>query len=290
MSGPVITDMTDTARWVAVYRANETARPDALFRDPYADRLADERGRAIAAATPPETRSGWPWVIRTKLVDDLVLASIAEGCDRVLNLAAGFDARPYRLALPAELSWIEADLPSVIDAKEPILASEKPQCRLRRERVDLTSAPARTAFLSAATSGAARALVITEGFLTYLEDDMVRSLASDLAAQSSIRWWISDLSSPAVRDLIRKMGARMDSAPLRFAPPNGVAFFEALGWEAREIQSLLRWAARFRRVPLVLRLLSMLPEPNPRNPGKARWGGVIRFERPSLDAARASGQ
>ena len=282
MSGPVITDITDTARWVAVYRAIETARPDALFRDPYADRLADERGRAIAAAAPPETRSGWPWVIRTKLVDDLVLASIAEGCDRVLNLAAGFDARPYRLALPAELSWIEADLPSVIDAKERILASEKPRCTLRRERVDLTSATARTAFLSAATSGSARALVITEGFLTYLEDDMVRSLAGDLAAQSAIRWWISDLSSPAVRDLIRKMGARMDGAPLRFAPANGVAFFEALGWKAREIQSLLRSAARFRRVPLILRLLSMLPEPNPRNPGKARWGGVIRFERPSL--------
>ena len=30
MSGPVITDITDTARWVAVFRANETARPDAL--------------------------------------------------------------------------------------------------------------------------------------------------------------------------------------------------------------------------------------------------------------------
>src|SRR5262249_23119204 len=33
-------NVSDTARWVAVYRAMESARPDALFHDPYAERLA----------------------------------------------------------------------------------------------------------------------------------------------------------------------------------------------------------------------------------------------------------
>src|SRR2546422_199488 len=42
-SGP-ITHVSDTARWVALYRAMESERPDALFRDPYARRLAGERG------------------------------------------------------------------------------------------------------------------------------------------------------------------------------------------------------------------------------------------------------
>jgi hypothetical protein len=32
-----------SARWVAAYRAQESARADALFNVPYADRLAGER-------------------------------------------------------------------------------------------------------------------------------------------------------------------------------------------------------------------------------------------------------
>ncbi len=280
MPEPLISNISDTARWVAVYRALETARPDALFRDPYADRLAGERGRAIAAAAPRQTRNGWPWVMRTKLIDDLILLSVAQGCDRVLNLAAGFDTRPYRLPLPSGLLWIEADLQQIVAEKERLLSTEKPVCELRRERVDLLVPSERSAFLSTAISGAARTLVLTEGLVVYLEDEIVRSLGRDLAAQPGIRWWILDLSSPAILHMMQKqMGDKLDNAPLKFAPPNGVAFFEALGWKARDTQSLLRSAARFGRVGLVLRFFSRFPEPDLRNLGRARWGGIVRLEK-----------
>ena len=280
MSEPLISNISDTARWIAVYRAMETARPDALFKDPFADRLAGERGRAIAAAAPRQTRNGWPWVMRTKLIDNLILTSVAEGCDRVLNLAAGFDTRPYRLPLPSGLSWIEADLPLMITEKERLLGSEKPACELRRESVDLTVPSERNAFLSAATSGAARTLVLTEGLLVYLEDDIVRSLGCDLAGRPAIRWWIIDLSSPAILSMMQKqMGANLNNAPLRFAPPNGIAFFESCGWKARDIHSLLRSAVRFKRAGFLLRIISHFPEPDLRNFGKARWGGIIRLEK-----------
>src|ERR1700723_2222994 len=128
--GPLVTNVSDTARWVAVYRAWESARPDALFKDPYAERLAGERGRAIAAKMPRQARRGWPMVIRTLLMDDLITTSIAEGCDRVLNLAAGLDTRPYRMTLPASLDWVEADLGPMIDEKEKLLEGEKPHCQL----------------------------------------------------------------------------------------------------------------------------------------------------------------
>ncbi len=42
-----IENVSDTALWVAVYRAMETARPDAIFRDPYAERLAGDKGVKI---------------------------------------------------------------------------------------------------------------------------------------------------------------------------------------------------------------------------------------------------
>src|SRR5262245_28102368 len=105
MSEPLVSHVSDTARWVAAYRAMETARADPLFEDPLAERVAGERGRSIVARSPARLRSGWSIVTRTKLIDDLVAACVADGCDRVVNLAAGMDTRPYRMALPASLTW-----------------------------------------------------------------------------------------------------------------------------------------------------------------------------------------
>jgi methyltransferase (TIGR00027 family) len=279
---PLISNVSDTARWVALYRAQESVRPDAVFRDPLADRLAGERGRAIAATAPWQMRSGWTMVARTVLIDALIRQSLAEGCDRIINLAAGLDTRPYRLALPPALTWIEADLPGIIAEKNEILASEKPVCRLIRESVDLSDADARAAFLKRATDGASRVLVISEGLLAYLTDDQVRALANSLAAQPAVHFWIIDLASPAVREMMRKgMGNQLANAPMHFGPPNGVAFFEQLGWRVREIRSMTREAVRINRAPWFIRLAMLMPDPNPRNLGRARWGGIIRMERPS---------
>jgi len=45
---PILESVSDTALLVAHHRAMESARPDALFRDPYAERLAGDRGEEIA--------------------------------------------------------------------------------------------------------------------------------------------------------------------------------------------------------------------------------------------------
>jgi O-methyltransferase involved in polyketide biosynthesis len=130
---PLISHVSDTARWVATYRAVESARPDALFNDHLADRLAGERGRAVA---------------RTKIIDDVIIEAIGDGCDKVLNLAAGLDTRPYRLDLPPDFAWVEADLPQLLAEKEQALADQTPRCRLTRHGVDLADPAARDAFLN----------------------------------------------------------------------------------------------------------------------------------------------
>ena len=280
MAETLVSNVSDTARWVAVYRAWESARPDALFSDPYAARLAGEHGTAIAAKVPRQARSGWPMIIRTKVMDDLILASIVEGCDCVLNLAAGFDTRPYRLSLPSALPWIEADLPAMVAEKERLLADAKPVCRLSREKVDLADPAQLAQFLDRALSGVRQALVVTEGLLVYLGDDGVRELARNLAARAAIRWWILDQASPAILKMMQRgMGNQLSNAPLKFAPVEGVAFFEAVGWQARDIRSVLHEAARLRRVPFLFRLFARLPTPDPRRLGKARWSGIVRYER-----------
>jgi methyltransferase (TIGR00027 family) len=123
---PLFSNVSDTARWVAVYRATESARPDALFHDPLAGQLAGQRGRTIVAAAPRMIRNGWWLVARTKIIDDIIAEAINAGCDRVLNLAAGLDTRPYGLDLPPDFTWVEADLPQLLAEKERLLADETP--------------------------------------------------------------------------------------------------------------------------------------------------------------------
>jgi methyltransferase (TIGR00027 family) len=287
MSASPISNVSDTARWVAVYRARESARPDALFHDPYAQQLAGERGQAIAALMPRQARNGWPLVARTKLMDDAILATIAQGCDCVVNLAAGFDTRPYRLDVPASLRWIEADLPALTEEKELLLKDAEPRCQLRRIKVDLADSGARVAMLREAVGPSTDSLVITEGLLVYLDEAQVRSLALDLIAQAGIRRWMLDLASPSLLKMMAKsMGPQLANAPMKFGPANGVAFFEDLGWRATQVQSVLRAAARFRRLPWGLRLFGFLPEPNPRSPGRAPWSAVVQLGREASSQAQ----
>jgi len=229
---------------------------------------------------PAAGANGWPLIARTKLMDDLLLAAIANGCDCVVNLAAGFDTRPYRLELPPSLPWIEADLPPLIEEKERLLADARPRCRLRRIKVDLVDSAARTSMLKDALESSAQALVITEGLLVYLEDAQVLELSADLLAQTRVRSWILDIASPGVLRLMqRAMGTQLHNAPMKFGPPNGVAYFEALGWSVADVRSILHAAARFRRLPRLLRLFALFPEADPRKLGSARWSAVVQLGR-----------
>jgi methyltransferase (TIGR00027 family) len=276
-----VANVSDTARWVAVYRAWESQRPDALFRDPYAEVLAGERGRAIAALMPRQARNGWPLVARTKLTDDAITGAVAQGCDCVVNLAAGLDTRPYRLDLPGTLRWVEVDLPGIIDEKARALAAAAPRCRLERIKADLADSQARAALLAELGRGSERTLVVSEGLLIYLEESQVRGLAEDLLREPGIRWWVLDLASPELLQLMQKaMGTHLTNAPMKFGPENGVGYFEALGWSVTGIEPLLRAAVRFNRLPWFLRLFALLPLPDPRHLRRARWSAVVTLERP----------
>ncbi|WP_433567349.1 class I SAM-dependent methyltransferase [Nocardia sp. CA-151230] len=273
----ILSSVSDTARWVAVYRAIESARPDALFHDPLAGMLAGEVGPAIAADTARVMGDhGWPIVARTKLIDDMIGAALADGCDRVINLAAGLDTRPYRLDLPPHLTWIEADLPALLDEKKRLLDPYTPRCRLIRRAVDLADPVARRAFLNNALAGSSRAFVITEGLVMYLQPDEVRQLTIDFRREE-IAWWAVDIVSIVIAERLERSGeGLMKNTPFTFTPPNGVAFFEDEGWQPLEIEPILQAAGRFRRLTPMYRFFSRLPQPNPRKPGTViPWSAVL---------------
>jgi methyltransferase (TIGR00027 family) len=246
----LVEDVSDTARWVAYYRALESERSDAILRDPLARRLAGERGKAIAEGLPKLSLS-WVIPVRARVYDELILEAVATGAvDTVLNLAAGLDTRPYRLELPASLRWIEVDLPAIVAQKDAELASERPRCRLERVGLDLAEPQAFARLLDRVSAEDRRALVVTEGLLAYLDEATVRSLAQALHASPAVRFWVLEAVLPQVLvqarrawgDTLRPAGAEM-----KFAPANGLDFFAPLGWRPRVTRSLLDEARRLGR-------------------------------------------
>jgi methyltransferase (TIGR00027 family) len=270
---PLIRNISDTALWVAVYRARESERSDAVFSDPYARKLAGERGEQIAQAQTFSAKHTWSFVARTWLIDHFVNQEVAAGADAVLNLACGLDSRPYRLDLPPQLRWIEVDLPPLLAYKEEILAAQKPRCRLERIALDLSNVTARRELFARIASENKRVLVMTEGLLVYLEREQVLSLGQDLAAEKSFQRWICDLQSPGLLKMLqKKMGAQMAATPMKFAPPEGPDFFLQCGWRPLEVRGMMKTAAKLNRLSFIMRLFSKLPEPAVA--GNRPWGGI----------------
>jgi len=275
-----IHNISDTARWVAVYRARESERPDAVFRDPFAQRLAGDRGQEIAASMPFAEKNSWPFVARTWLTDQIISQQVQHGVDMVVNLAAGLDTRPYRMELPQSMQWVEVDLPEILEYKEEVLGKEKPVCVLERVRLDLANAPARRELFSQLGRRAKQVLVVSEGLLVYLTETEVELLGNDLAEQATFRHWVLDLASPALlKMLAKKMGEPLDQAgiPLKFAPDTGPEFFIRCGWKPEEIHTILHTAAKIKRLPFFLRFIARLSPV--RFQAKRPWSGVCLMGR-----------
>ena len=246
-----IQHVSDTARWVALYRAMESERPDALFHDPYARILGGERAERILASLPKARTWAWPMVVRTAVMDEMIRQAVErDGVDTVLNLAAGLDARPYRLSLPPALRWIEVDFPDVIAYKQEQMAGAKPVCTLEQVGLDLTEMPRRQGLFAGIGSASKQVLVVSEGLLIYLSREQVAALAEDLAAPPTFRWWLIDLAGPRILKMMAKTWGRAvaaGNAPFQFAPAEGSRFFDDHGWTEAEFRSMWEEANRLHR-------------------------------------------
>jgi len=277
---PLIRNISDTARWVAIYRAQESERPDAVFNDPFARILAGDRGQQIANAIEFTTKNSWSFVARTFLFDEFIMSHIGQGYDMVINLASGLDARPYRMTLPSSLHWVEVDLPGIMKYKESILKNEKPRCHLESFRLDLADKTARLELFHKLNNQCKKALIVCEGLIGYLDDESAGSLAKDLSDQLHFRRWVFDLMSPGLLKMVQKeMGSYLAeaNAPLQFAPAEGEDFFLRYGWKPLESKSKLKTAATLNRLSDEMKEFANYPEPEGPK-GDFPWTGVCLFE------------
>jgi len=280
-----IENVSDTARWVAVYRAMETARPDALFRDPFAERLAGDRGRQIVREMKRGRQMAWAMIVRTAVMDEMILDRITSGgVDTVINLAAGLDTRAWRLNLPPTLQWFDVDLPEMVAYKTSLMRGETPACRYEPIAADLTSATERDTVLRRLAGVARTALVVTEGLLVYLAIEQVESLARALHAQPSMRWWLADIASPRLLEWMNRSWGKnvaAGNAPFRFAVADTGAFFAPLGWREVVFRSVAEEAHRLGREMRLMwfwRFLNRFAPPARREEFR-RMSGYVMLER-----------
>jgi len=279
----IVRNISDTALWAAHFRAQETRRPDALFRDPYAEKLGAQQGAEIARTLPEGQSHAWAWVARTYLFDQILQKEIAEGADLIVNCAAGLDARPYRMQLPSTLQWIEADLPEILEYKKERLAGDKTTCQLERIAVNLADLDERRRFLASLANRGKRGVVLTEGLLIYLAPEEIALLARDLSGVASLQRWLLDMHSPRLLAMMqRRTGKALQEAgaAFKFGPPEGPDFFVPNGWKPIQIESLLHTAARFGRPPLLLRFFAKISDAHTWQI-KRPWAGVCLLQKDS---------
>jgi methyltransferase (TIGR00027 family) len=229
----------------------ESKRPDAIFHDPFAAKLAGARGEEIMHAMKGGERAAWAMIVRTKAFDEIILDVIAkERIDTVVNLAAGLCARPWRLALPSSLRWVDVDFPDILAYKAGIIGDAPPNCRYEQQPADLTDDAARTALFARLGAESKRTLVVTEGLIIYLTAEQVSALARGLHDTSSFGWWLTDLAHPRLLKMMNrswKKGVATGGARFQFAPAEGAKWFLPHGWREAEFRSSGEEAQRLGR-------------------------------------------
>ena len=204
-----------TALGVAAARAAETDSDEPLIRDPYARLFLDAAGDGMwntlatpepdeeLAAIDPELPVRMRLMVdyvgsRTAFFDDFFVAAAEDGVRQAVILAAGLDARAWRLPWPDGSTVYELDQPKVLEFKSATLEahSAQPVARLVNVAVDLRHDWPQ-ALREAGHDATAPTAWSAEGLLPFLP----------AAAQQLLFERIQALSAPGSRIAVEAMSA-----------------------------------------------------------------------------------
>lgn len=190
-----LASMAKTALGMARVRAAESRRPDRLFDDPYAAAFEAAAPGAFAEDEQRATSAGLArlgavffvhGVIRTRFLDDYLLAAATAGCRQVVLLAAGLDTRAFRLTWPERVRLFELDLPEVLAFKERVLATQHAVPRCERAVLAADLRQDWPAVLTAAGFQPAQLTAwLVEGLLIYLSAEEAARLLTAVGELSA---------------------------------------------------------------------------------------------------------
>lgn len=251
---PSLPPVSTTAVGVAAIRAAEAARPDALFDDPLAGAFVRAAGTAWSPSTDPAQRERVTalimWVrVRTRFLDDLVLDACANGCDQVVTLGAGLDARAFRLPFAPGVRCFELDLSEILDFKEHVVRAEQraPACERIVVPTDLTGDWADD-LARAGFDATAPTVWLAEGLLVYLTEERREALIDGVSGLSAVRSRMGvTLASAERRSVPPDTSASIPSRPRDYialwqsdAPVDTSEWLEPRGWNVVEFDAFER--------------------------------------------------
>jgi len=263
-----------TAILVAGARAAESARPDRLFDDPFAQTFVE----AATAASPKMAQAleGSPdeavnqarrdsVAVRTRFCDDYLLMAARSGCRQIVLLAAGLDARAFRLPWPEGVRLWEIDTPGLFAFKERVIAARgaTPACERRTIPADLREDWSHT-LIDAGFDPAQPAGWLIEGLLMYLDERERDLLMNRVGAISGAGSRIAldhrggffspppvtsadDPSGNQAAARFAMLAAAASSDPSLTAPET---WFSSHGWRANVLDAAAVFARYGRPVPL----------------------------------------
>ncbi len=234
--------VSQTARWVAAQRERESARTDRLFLDPLAGNLAGEEGRAalrISEQVNPRHKSTADYIVtRTRFLDEFVIQGNKKGTRQIVMVAAGMDARAFRLPWRDGTSLYELDYPELLDLKERILQQQDkvPQCHRITLGTNLESEWGGL-LIGAGFQPEQASLWLIEGLLYYLHegpvDGILRQIAKLAATGSQLSADLvsqSCLSSPWMKEALAAM--EKNGMGWYFGSDDPASLFARHGWRA----------------------------------------------------------
>ena len=190
------TSVGATATMVAAQRALSTG--EKLIDDPYAAPLVRAVGidvyvRLVNGQIPvgegsefDPQRMARGMACRTRFYDRFFLEAALSGIEQVVIVAAGLDARAYRLSWPTGTVVYEVDMPEVIEFKTRTLSDlgAEPTAERRTVAVDLRDDWA-ASLQGAGFDPQAPAAWSAEGLLLYLPDEAQDALFNNITALSA---------------------------------------------------------------------------------------------------------
>ncbi len=200
-----------TATLVAAARAAATRLPDPLIDDPYAEPLVRAVGvdfftrmatgdiGADDQAAMGVRRMTANMAARTRYFDEFFMSAADAGLRQAVILAAGLDARAFRLAWPPDMVVYEIDQPEVVAFKSETMAELRVRatCVRRTVAMDLRNDWA-TALRGAAFDPNKPTAWSAEGLLGYLPPDAQDRLLDTITGLSAPGSWIAiDCAPPS---------------------------------------------------------------------------------------------
>jgi len=212
-----------------------------LIVDPFAAQLCGEEGLAIGRALEAEGRAHSAIVVRTRILDERIAASVVADNIRTIALfGSGLDARAFRLALPRGTRVLEADFAETIAWKRARLPAVPTDVTHELHALDLRQTSAVRALLA----GDEPMLVVLEGVLPYLERPDADVLLTAIAARRGRVTVLCDVGGgawglAAARRTARVVAARGAPFLTRFSHP--AAWLESLGYSVTANVSFVDW-------------------------------------------------